>query len=360
MRDILLALCGTSPAVITETVWAMARETPARIPAKVVVLTTSMGRDSVRDQLIHSAVWDALRTTLTANDSQLCFGDTTDSIRVFTDRSGRSELVDIASDSDGVAAGDFILDNLRGLVETPGTRVTCSIAGGRKTMSALAALAMTLLGREQDRLCHVLVRPPFDDPELKPRFYFPQGLSHETRSGKKISDSAARIRLHEIPFVRCRSVYRREYGRLPGTFAETVALANQRLAADDCPRVRIDPYRKNCEVDGKALRLSDDEFDLFWMLLVRAAEERPPVDNAYCLYDELRAFVDDRRGEKMGAPSDANQAKARRLASRIKEKLQALGCSSRIDALFPSQGRGRGYALEIPPDQIDGLDSLTR
>ena len=39
-HTVLIALCGLSPAVITETVWALAHESPAILPDRVIVLTT--------------------------------------------------------------------------------------------------------------------------------------------------------------------------------------------------------------------------------------------------------------------------------------------------------------------------------
>lgn len=352
MKEILLALCGTSPAVITETVWAMAHEEPPRVPDRVVVLTTVKGRECVRKQLFQNGIWEKLRHALGAKAGQLCFGDTGDSIRIFTERAGAKELNDIQSETDGVAVGDFILEKLRQYTEEPGTRITFSIAGGRKSMSALGALAMTLLGREQDRLCHVLVNPPFEDPKLTPPFYFPQSQIHATREGEKVPDSQADITLHDIPFVRCRSIFPREYGHLPGSFAETVHLANRELTESDYPQVLLRPQSRICEIDGQLLKLSKDQFDLFWMLAERVHDRNAIIENAYCLYDALRKFVAEKHDEKMPSACEQSEAKVRRLASRVKEKLLELENVSCVDCLFPSRGRGNGYGLTIPTERV--------
>jgi CRISPR-associated protein (TIGR02584 family) len=315
-------------------------------------LTTSRGRESIRRELFADGVWHALRDSLGVSAGELCFGDTADSIRVFTNAHRVSELDDIASTEDGAAVGDFILENLRQFTETPDVRVTCSLAGGRKTMSALAALSMTLLGRAEDTLCHVLVEPPFDDPALRPKFHFPQGRSHTTREGSTVADSQAAIRLHEIPFVRCRNVFRREYGRLPGTFADTVRLANNRLEEEDMPAVRLAPGDKWCQVDGKPIKLSDDEFDTFWMLLERAIEGEDSISSAYVLYTELCQFIERKRDQKMPPVDDTREAHMRRIASRIKGKLNALGSAKRIDLLFPSRDRGC-YRIALPANRIE-------
>jgi CRISPR-associated protein (TIGR02584 family) len=40
-----------SPAVLTETVWALAHETPPRIPDRVIVITTIAGRQAIEREL---------------------------------------------------------------------------------------------------------------------------------------------------------------------------------------------------------------------------------------------------------------------------------------------------------------------
>jgi CRISPR-associated protein (TIGR02584 family) len=66
---VLFAVTGMTPAVLTETVWALAHETPPVLPHRIVVVTTTAGRDVLRRQLLDDstapAVWDGLRATLT-------------------------------------------------------------------------------------------------------------------------------------------------------------------------------------------------------------------------------------------------------------------------------------------------------
>ena len=46
--DVLLALLGMSPAVLTETVWALAHENPPILPDRIGVITTRPGRDKIK------------------------------------------------------------------------------------------------------------------------------------------------------------------------------------------------------------------------------------------------------------------------------------------------------------------------
>ena len=49
MKTVLLATTGMSPAVLTETVWALAREKPAVVPDEVYVVTTVSGAAKLKE-----------------------------------------------------------------------------------------------------------------------------------------------------------------------------------------------------------------------------------------------------------------------------------------------------------------------
>jgi CRISPR-associated protein (TIGR02584 family) len=196
-KQTLLLLCGKSPAVITETVYALNREEPSFIPDDIVVLTTSEGRSCVEKELFKTKVWDRLRKILGAPPGKLNFGLSSNSIRLLLGASVNSDASDIVTSADNDSASDFIMGTLRQFTENPDTQVFFSIAGGRKTMSAIAALAMSMLGRKQDRLCHVLVNSPFDNPGLSPKFYYPDPKvkKYKTPNGKAILAGEAEINL---------------------------------------------------------------------------------------------------------------------------------------------------------------------
>ena len=51
----LLDVTGESPAVLTETVWALARATPPVLPARVIVVTTTAGAARIHQELLAPA-----------------------------------------------------------------------------------------------------------------------------------------------------------------------------------------------------------------------------------------------------------------------------------------------------------------
>lgn len=240
---VLIAVIGMSPAILTETAWALAHERPAIRPRKVIAFCTVRSRDQVRRELLDSGVWEALRRTLNAQPDELEFGDTGYHIRVIT--RSTTELPDIRTPEDSAATADFLLEQLRSFVENPEARVIASIAGGRKTMGALLYGCMTLIGREHDRITHVLVDEALEK-RREPKFYFPQNAAE-----------ARGIHLADLPFVPLRNRFA-DLGRMPGSFLSLVAQYSRQLALDRPrpARLRFDDRRLFVTVDGTKVRLS--------------------------------------------------------------------------------------------------------
>lgn len=368
-QPVLVALCGLSPAVITETVWALAHEkNPVRVK-RIIALTTKTGRHCIHRELFESGIWDELRQSLNAEEDEFLFGDTADSIRVVASSNQRRELDDITTVNDSAAIGDFILDNIRQVTENSDNQLIFSLAGGRKTMSALGALSMTLLARRGDRLCHVLVPEPFEKPQLQPKFYFPSSTAH-VYEGNRYDGSEVNVVLHDIPFIRGRDVFRKEYARLPGSFRDTVAKANRVL---EMPHVTLRPHDLYCDIDGVECRLGITEYAFFWMLCHRCANGEGFVRNSYLAHTELKKFVEQhaaflidrsrepgsqaRLHEYVASETDAAMEKTcRKLPSRIKEDLRKLQGIPNIEPVFPIRGRGKGYGLVLPPENITILE----
>ena len=100
---ILIACVGTSPAVLTETVWALAHESIPAIPERVVVITTSTGRDRVVSELLtgENSVWSQMNMALFKDPHRIKLG-TTD-IRVIPD-ANNNEVDDLRSADDNMRA----------------------------------------------------------------------------------------------------------------------------------------------------------------------------------------------------------------------------------------------------------------
>ena len=224
-RSILLASIGTSPGVLTNTVWALAHQPAPVIPDEVVVVMTKDGKEPLRHALFEEGVWEGMLSDLRREkidiDGKLVFGET--SIRSIPGVRG-NEIDDLRTGEDNLRAADFMLGELRKYTEDNGTELHVSIAGGRKTMSALLFSCMSLLGREQDKVYHVLL-PPALEGGVSPTFYYPKrGATYTARvTGKKYKAKDLQCELFEVPFVRMRGWYQEKFKNIPPSYRTLIS-----------------------------------------------------------------------------------------------------------------------------------------
>jgi len=346
-----------SPAIITETVWALAHETPPVIPDRVVAVTTVAGRATIQRELFENGIWDQLRDALApvirarpcASVAPLRFGTTAADIHVFTraDPRGRSvELDDIRTPADNEAAADFLLDTLRPFTENPDIRIIASLAGGRKTMGALLYACLSLIGRETDRLTHVLVNEPFDDPRLQPRFYFPTTPA-TVYQRPAISNQKADIELADVPFVPLRQLFPRELGRLPGRFTALVQQYRGVVAElSNPPHVELADDEPVARIDGRAVRLPVTAFALLNFLVHRSRQRHPAYINFKDAAGPFHAYVREWTGARMDYRRDAlekltavDDATLRKLSNTLATALRQAGISFAVaQHLRPRRG----------------------
>lgn len=345
----LLALAGLSPQVVTETIWCLARSTPPRLPQRITVLTTAAGRAHAEG---------VLPSALAALGRQLGADLPAPHWKQLAGPDGRV-LEDIVTEADNRNAADAIFAAVAEATLDEGMDVHLSLAGGRKTMSALAALAMSLCGREGDVLSHVLVEPRFLG---RTDFFFPPDPPAllPLPEGGCLSTAEAGLTLAEIPFVRLRGHWRP--GRDAGAFAAAVTAAQQRLAP---PRMRLDPARQEVLLGERRLRLPPTPFGILLWLAERARSAAPPLSwrserEARRLADECLAALSRCAGlQDLGTARKAMAAGMER--GYLAEKVSRLNRAFR-EALGPAaepfliRAEGRrpltGYRLALPPEAI--------
>lgn len=275
MSVTLLTVTGLSPAIVTETIWALAKRKPTVIPDHVVFITTSTGVTKLNEELFTAkpgwsgnTVWEALRKAVKAPPDKLIACQTA-VIDMADPQSGRTrQLDDIRTPEENSAAAEFIFGQVWNVVRDKNKRLIASVAGGRKTMGALLHSAVSLIGRDSDLLTHVLVDPPFD---TLPGFFFPgqPGGSIKDRNGKAWSTKAAKPLLAEVPFVPLRNRFR-ELDDLPGSFLGLRDAIANRLEQDrnrEIP-IRIDPDHGRAVIDDKPYTLKPRLLALLEFILV--------------------------------------------------------------------------------------------
>jgi CRISPR-associated protein (TIGR02584 family) len=376
---VFLAVSGMSPAVLTETIWALAHEETPVIPDRIVVVTTTRGQAVLEKELFTPVqkgkpdLWQVLRDQILAAHDRPRTKLNLDTIRLISvpnPRTGRSEpLEDFRTSEENAAVANYLLDQVRGLVETPGVRLITSIAGGRKTLGVLLYACMSLLGRETDRVTHVLVSEPYDNPGLKPRFYFPeQPIQKLSLDGKSYTADQARIDLGDIPFVPLRNLFDRQGFTRPSTFTGLVERCRQKVSEFASRNVKLKIWRKRTEIEVNGVKVNPSNPQhllLLFLVEKETAADRGLVSKFNTAIEPLRAFGEkvyaqrntkdfsDWRGEAR-LPSSFDDQNLRRLLNDLKEKLKAAGAEAAMLApLLPAKGR---FSLDLAPTGIEIVD----
>lgn len=207
-KEIFIFITGSTPQVITETIYALAMKKPPVYPDGIFIVTTCKGK-----ALAEKALFDrGILKTLTDEYDLPPIAIKEISFIIPSDCSGNL-LDDIRDDAENEAMGDIITSFIREKTKDPSYKLHCSIAGGRKTMSFYLGAALQLFGRPWDKLYHVLVTPEFEsNPEF---FYKPKRdriitpLNPPLNKGgdggiKQLHTKDAEIVLAELPFIRLR------------------------------------------------------------------------------------------------------------------------------------------------------------
>lgn len=359
-ETVLLAAMGLSPAVLTETLWALAVRDPAFLPHRVLVLTTAPGRDRLRELLFGpGAGWRRLLEELERREvptaGKLRFGPAEEAVRVIPAPSRAGDLADILTREENETMADYFAETVRGLTQNHDIRLIASIAGGRKTMGALLHAVITLHGRSCDRITHVLVSDPWDRVG---GFLYPgcPGLFVHPDHGGPLDSGEAEVLLSDVPFIPLRYLFEREIKRHAGGFSRLMNSLRERVAGlDDSLVLRLDgnPDQPVVEIGGKPIPMAGLHYAFLLYFAGRAVGDRgslaafsdlalEDLKTAALLYHRGR---EDRighwshsvleRSEKTWDP----ETDPRRIASEIRSKLRTAGLDPvQIHHLVPHRG----------------------
>ncbi|MEZ9901794.1 CRISPR-associated ring nuclease Csm6 [Vibrio breoganii] len=261
MKNVLVAVTGASPQVLTETIYALHKQGKP-LPEEVFVITTKTSEQTLVTGLFEEGHWQKLLDEYELGD--IAFSQS--NIWCIADDDG--QLVDDAkSEEDQSIMADYITRKVAELTSREDIAIHASIAGGRKTMAFYMGYAMSLYGREQDVLSHVFVNDEF---EFVRDFYFPT-KNDNWIPGKngigKLNTKLAQVTLAEIPFVRMRKQFESKLLDQieEQTFSKTVAMMNN--AATKKVEVNINTKNRSLSVLGIDIKVSAKLLALYLFIL---------------------------------------------------------------------------------------------
>ena len=299
MKNILLAITGASPQVVTETLYALHAEGKG-LPDELYVITTASCKGMLVQGLLDQGHLAALQ-----DEYQMAAIKFDEShIWLIEDDKGLP-IDDAKSVVDQTYMADFITRKVFELTQNDDLAIHASIAGGRKTMAFYLGYAMSLLGRPQDTLSHVFVSDEF---EFVKDFYYPTKASHWI-TGKRdyqgnaaqLDTSTAKITLAEIPFVRMRQSVDPQLINSMGTLSFSQIVATLNSSHSDKLSIAIYLKNKTLSVSGVDIKLTSKELAFYlWLTtlsdsssngLLVSADERVFTQNTNNAIGFLQQFL---------------------------------------------------------------------
>lgn len=375
-QNILFLVTGMTPAIITETIWALAcdpslDEDSRWIPDRVEVLSTEHGLNQIHSRLLENKVIEQLKqdfpqlTHLVFDDS--CMHSIKD------EKNLTSALIDLKTPEDNEFAANQINERIRQFSQEENTSLHVSIAGGRKTMGFYAGYALSLHGRAQDRMSHVLVDDKFENI---PDFFYPTPkTSYVTdRDGRVWDASKAQVWLADIPFVRMKDAINEKHQlKSDDSFIEVVAKIKNSFSPAS---LVIDLDKGSATFNGAEVKLPPREFAfLHWFAdlrlngqpgvvapRVKNSDKKASQDDANYVGELTQHFTKYYSEQKSGSLADVSVDKTffNSTVSNLKAQLnEALGIEA--SAKFPITNhnkRGKPFYLDIPASAITIVDSI--
>lgn len=305
-RRILLAVTGLTPQVVTETLYALLREGADALPTEVHILTTAEGAERARLALLSEQPGWFHRLRADYHLAPIEFD--LEHIHALRDAAGQP-LADIRSADDNACAADEIAEWVRRFTLDSRSQLHVSLAGGRKTLGFFAGYALSLWGRDRDRLTHVLVSEPY---ESSWDFFYPTPYERiiETRGGKLADCMHAVVTLADLPFVRLRHGLPQALLSGQAGFAQAVHAAQARLGP---PRLVLDLQAQQIEAAGQRIALAPAELAFLAWFARRAVHGAPGLERPSEVEPSLahaRAYLAEYRRIR-GVLGDDGRASAR-------------------------------------------------
>lgn len=260
-KQILLCVAGMTPQIVTETLWALVNN--GEYVDEVRVITTLAGKRKLTETLLgKNSKFDAFCREFGIARDSIKFDETT--ITQLQKPDGEN-LEDIRTKEDNEIAGNEICRIVRELCKRENTKIHASAAGGRKTMSVYLAAAMSMFGRADDCLSHVLVSEEFETGNAPDFFYkSKEPKIIKLRDGREISTASAKIYLAEIPFVRLRGAQIDLFGRGGESYQTAVAKTQEDLEILEANyNLQIHIAQRKLQIGNRFADLSEREFFIY-------------------------------------------------------------------------------------------------
>ncbi|MGV8122508.1 MAG: CRISPR-associated ring nuclease Csm6 [Candidatus Xenobiia bacterium LiM19] len=284
-RHTLISVSGLTPQIITETLYYFMIESNPPVPIEeIFIITTKRGKEEIVSRLLDPAEgrYYQFCREYCKDPAAIAFDEK--HVILINDRA-EFPLYDIRDEDDNYAAADTICQLIREKTLDSTKALHCSIAGGRKTMSVLMAFALSLYGRPQDTLSHVLVHPDFEGHR---EFYYIPAEPKVLKTHKgEINTKDSWIKVAFIPYVRLREKVPELWE--PGGVTYS-ALVESTQKVIDIPALTVDVKKRRIRIGDIQITMQDNQLALYAFLAMR--KEACTLHDKNSCEDCTECFVD--------------------------------------------------------------------
>ncbi len=266
-KNVLFCIVGMSPAILTETIWALATKEDPIIVDEVYTLTTLSGKNKLEEVMLKKAPkakknqWEIFKDKL-SKKIKVDLSDKmflTESILfkgLILDKN-KNPIEDIKTNEDNMQVADFFMEYIFPKAHDKDCRIIASVAGGRKTLGILLHSVMGLLARNDDKIYHILVSEPCERVD---------GFLYPTCAGdfidkdtKEVLDSkTASLNLLEIPFVSMGKILENIGEKKDVSYRNMIERMNDLTEIEEDTKLKIDIENKSVIVNSIEVKILNE------------------------------------------------------------------------------------------------------
>lgn len=274
MKNILLAIMGVSPQVLTETLYAIHMQGKP-FPDEVYLITSVNAKAKAVEWLFEKGKIEQLKVHYGLPDFKFSLSNI-----LLMEHDDGEAVFDGREEGDQQSIADSITRIVAKFTSDESCRIHASIAGGRKTMAFYMGYAMSIFGRDQDILSHVFVSKDF---EFSDQFFFPTLNDNYIAKGDiPLNTKDAKVTLAEIPFVRMRNMVDQGFINQVkcNSFSKSIELLN--AYKNKKITVEVVTHKKCLLVNSIQIKLPPKEL-AFYLWLSKLPERKINVDRDFCV-----------------------------------------------------------------------------
>lgn len=333
-KNILICVSGLTPQIITETLFCLSVQKKISID-ELFIVTTSRGRDVLTgddEKIKYPSFKGELKAMCSKYKIKLPRFEYTDNILVAKEQS--IELSDIRNDKQNKLFPNKLCEFINEKTRDKTDVLYCSISGGRKSMSVDMAFALSLFGRENDKLLHVLTH---EGNEFKG--FYPQNKKEEKE-----------LELSELPYVRLRSIISEVTNNEnlhKSNYLDLVEFTQKELKKKSADKLFISLSRREMwYANNERVSLEPKQIDLYRYFIESNSSAKTPV-KIEALVNHFS--IDKRTGEKIKGYDETN---IRSLISKMNKNkiIPALINTDLTDHFLIQSGKYATYGFYVNAD----------